>query len=74
MPSRGVRDREELKNLDKIETVCEERLRHFSESGAARRGRAATLSDELRQFKKSFLSSRSTEVAEQEGEPGDIHR
>jgi len=43
-------------NLDKIETVGDDRLRHFSESavGAGRRKRAATFSRELKQLRKSM--------------------
>lgn len=56
--------RQELQNLDKIETVCEDRLRHFSESQALKRGRASTLTDELRQFKRSFMAGRSQDIKE----------
>lgn len=64
--SRGPPLREELRNLDRIETIGEERLRHLSEG--ARRGRAATLSSELKQLRRSFLSTRSSAMTESEAE------
>jgi len=65
-----LRADDQLVNLDKIETVGEDRLRHFSESavGANKRKRAATFSSELKQLRKSLILGKSQNLQEKEGD------
>ena len=60
----------ELVNLDKIETVGEDRLRHFSESTLRvnKRKRAASFSSELKQLRKNLISVKSQNRQEKDGE------
>ena len=65
-----LREDNQLVNLDKIEMVGEDRLRHFSESavGANKRKRAATFSSEIKQLRKSLLLGKSQNLQEKEGD------
>ena len=60
----------QLINLDKIEMVGEDRLRHFYESavGATKRKRATTFSSEIKQLRKSLPLGRSQNLQEKEGD------
>ena len=57
----------QLGNLDTIEMVGEDRMRHFSESAAGRRHRAATFSTEIRNIRRSMLLGRNRKVQVSEG-------
>ena len=57
----------QLGNLETIEMVGEDRMRHFSESAAGRRHRAATFSTEIRNIRRSMLVGRNRKVQVSEG-------
>jgi len=57
----------QLGNLDTIEMVGEDRMRHFSESAAGRRHRAATFSTEIRNIRRSMLLGRNRKAQVSEG-------